>query len=153
MRRAAASVGFLSALLLPAQASFAAGTATLVLETEQGPRNFTVELATTEQERRIGLMYRRSLAEDAGMLFLYDTPRPVSMWMKNTFIPLDMVFIDADGKVHRIEKRTEPFSEEPVYSGGAIRGILELKGGTADSIGLKPGDKVVIPELETTPEP
>jgi uncharacterized membrane protein (UPF0127 family) len=153
LQHAAASVGLMAILLAPAGASLAAGTATLVLRTDSGPHNFNVELATTESTRRIGLMYRRSLPDDAGMLFLYDTPRPISMWMRNTFLPLDMIFIDADGKVHRIEERTEPFSEEPIFSGGPVQGVLEVKAGTAETIGLKPGDTVVLPKLEATPDP
>ena len=94
------------ALGILAQASgFAAGTGTLVLKTESGDHSFNIEVATTDQERALGLMFRRSLPENAGMLFLYDRPQPAAMWMKNTLIPLDMVFIAADGKVHRIEQQ------------------------------------------------
>ncbi len=78
-------------------------------------------MATTDQERALGLMFRRSLPENAGMLFLYDPPQPAAMWMKNTLIPLDMVFISADGKVHRIEQNTEPFSTTLIPSEGADR--------------------------------
>ena len=74
-------------------------------------------------------MFRRSLPENAGMLFLYDRPQPAAMWMKNTLIPLDMVFIAADGKVHRIEQNAEPFSTTLIPSEGPIVGVLELNGG------------------------
>ena len=138
----------LFALGILAQASaFAAGSGTLVLKTDSGDHNFTIEIATTDQERALGLMFRRSLPENAGMLFLYDLPQPATMWMKNTLIPLDMVFISADGKVHRIEQNAEPFSTTLIPSEGPILGVLELNGGEAAKIGLKRGDKVLYPGL------
>jgi len=131
-----------------AQASgYAAGTATLVLKTDSGDHNFNIEVATTDQERALGLMFRRSLPENGGMLFLYDQPQPAAMWMKNTLIPLDMVFISPEGKVHRIEANAEPFSTAVIPSEGDIVGVLELKGGEAGRIGLKRGDKVLYPGL------
>lgn len=143
----------MSILVLPVPASVAASAGTLVFKTDSGPHRFNVEIATTEQERRLGLMYRRTLADDAGMLFLYEVPQPVSMWMKNTFIPLDMIFIDAASKVHRIEKHAEPFSTDLISSDGVVQGILEVKAGTAETIGLKRGDEVILPDLGTTPKP
>jgi uncharacterized protein len=142
-----------SVLLLPAPPSIAANIETVVLNTDSGPHRFNVEIATTDAERRLGLMYRRNLADDAGMLFLYDEPRPVAMWMKNTFISLDMIFIDPEGRVHRIEKRTEPFSVDPIPSDGVVQGILEVKAGTAEAIRLKPGDEVIYPGRGSTPKP
>jgi hypothetical protein len=131
-----------------AQASgYAAGTGTLVLKTDSGDHNFNIEVATTDQERALGLMFRRSLPENGGMLFLYDQPQPAAMWMKNTLIPLDMVFISPEGKVHRIEANAEPFSTAVIPSEGDIVGVLELKGGEAGRIGLKRGDKVLYPGL------
>jgi uncharacterized protein len=121
----------------------AASTGTLVLKTATGDHNFTIEVATTDQERALGLMFRRSLPENSGMLFIYDPPQPATMWMKNTLIPLDMVFISAEGKVHRIESNTEPFSTTVIPSEGEVVGVLELNAGEADKIGLKRGDKVV----------
>jgi uncharacterized membrane protein (UPF0127 family) len=82
------------------------------------------------------------LADTSGMLFFYDTPQEITMWMRNTYIPLDMVFIRADGVVHRIEARTEPLSENIVASRGDVTACLELAGGAAERLGLKPGDKV-----------
>lgn len=125
----------------------AASTGTLVLKTATGDHNFTIEVATTDQERALGLMFRRSLPENSGMLFIYDPPQPATMWMKNTLIPLDMVFISAEGKVHRIESNTEPFSTTVIPSEGEVVGVLELNAGEADKIGLKRGDKVVYPGL------
>ena len=136
------------ALGILAQASgFAAGTGTLVLKTDSGDHSFNIEVATTDRERALGLMFRRSLPENAGMLFLYDQAQPAAMWMKNTFIPLDMVFISADGKVHRIEQNAEPFSTSLIPSEGPVVGVLELNGGEAAKIGLKRGDKVLYPGL------
>jgi uncharacterized membrane protein (UPF0127 family) len=133
--------------------AMAAGNGTLVLKTDSGPHSFTIELATTQAERALGLMYRRALPADAGMLFLYEKPQPLTMWMRNTFIPLDMVFIGADGKVHRIESRTEPFSTQIISSEGIVQGVLELNAGTAAGIGLKAGDEVVYPGLNGAPKP
>jgi uncharacterized protein len=135
------------ALLIPWGAGYAAGTGTLVLKTASGDHNFNIEVATTDQERALGLMFRRSLPENAGMLFIYDPPQPATMWMKNTFIPLDMVFISAHGEVHRIESNTEPFSTTIIPSEGDVAGVLELNAGEAGKIGLKPGDKVIYPGL------
>jgi uncharacterized protein len=138
----------LLALALFAQASaIAAGTGTLVLKTETGDHNFNIEVATTRQEQALGLMFRRSLPENAGMLFLYKRPQPAAMWMKNTLIPLDMVFIAPDGRVLRIETNTEPFSTAVIRSEGAVSAVLELNAGQAGKIGLKRGDKVVYPGL------
>ncbi len=131
----------------------AASTGTLVLKTSSGDHNFNIEVATTDQERTLGLMFRRALPENGGMLFLYNPPQPAAMWMRNTLIPLDMVFISADGKVHRIEANTEPFSTALIASEGAVVGVLELNAGEADKIGLKPGDKVVYPGLATGKDP
>jgi uncharacterized protein len=135
------------ALLMPWDGGLAASTETLVLKTATGDYNFTIEVATTDQERALGLMFRRSLPENGGMLFIYDPPQPATMWMKNTLIPLDMVFISAEGKVHRIESDTEPFSTAVIPSEGDVVGVLELNAGEADKIGLKRGDKVIYPGL------
>ncbi len=122
-----------------------------MLETQSGKHSFKIEVATTDAERQLGLMFRRSLPEDGGMLFLYREAQPVAMWMKNTIIPLDMVFIDAFGRVHRIETHTEPFSTTPIPSDGPVQAILELNAGAADAIGLKAGDKVIYPGLGADP--
>jgi uncharacterized membrane protein (UPF0127 family) len=150
--RLAAGAGIALILLLPPGAD-AAGNGTLVLKTDSGPHSFTIEVATTNGERALGLMYRRALPADAGMLFLYDTPQPLTMWMRNTIIPLDMIFIGADGKVHRIESHTEPFSTQIISSDGDVKGVLEVNAGTAAAIGLKAGDQVVYPGLDQAPNP
>lgn len=151
MGRLAAGAGLALILLVPLQEGLAAETGTLVLETDSGSHRLTIELARTPQEQRLGLMYRRSLPADGGMLFLYDRPQPVTMWMRNTLIPLDMVFIGADARVHRIENHTEPFSTEIISSEGEVQAVLELNAGKASAIGLKTGDKVKYPGLGQAP--
>jgi uncharacterized protein len=118
-----------------------------VLRTASGDHNFNIEVMRTDQDRARGLMYRRSLPENAGMLFIYDRPQPAAMWMRNTLIPLDMVFIAPGGRVHRIESNAEPFSETVIPSNGDIVAVLELNAGQAEKIGLKRGDQVVYPGL------
>lgn len=140
-------------LLLPPPGAIAAGNGTLVLKTDSGPHSFNIEIATTNGERALGLMYRRELPEDAGMLFLYDPPQPITMWMRNTILPLDMIFISTDGKVHRIESHTEPFSTEVISSDGTVQGVLEVNAGAAAKIGLKAGDEVAFPGLLKAPKP
>lgn len=113
------------------------------LVTADGRRTLHVELADTLSEQALGLMYRTQIADDRGMLFVHPVPRELSMWMRNTYIPLDMVFIKSDGTVHRIEVKTEPMSEKVIASKGEVAAVLELAGGAAERLGLKPGDKVV----------
>ncbi len=128
----------------------AAGTQeTLLIETAAGsePLSFSVEVARSPQQKSLGLMFRRELPALTGMLFPYPTDQEVTMWMKNTFIPLDMVFIRSDGVVHRIEANTEPFSERIIKSGGPVSGVLEIAGGEARRLGIARGDKVLHPEF------
>ena len=106
---------------------------------------FKIEMAVTPAERSRGLMNRRELAPDAGMLFDYGKPRLVSFWMKDTLIPLDMIFIKEDGRIARIAKRTIPLSLAAVPSGEAVLAVLEVIGGTADRLGIGPGDTVIHP--------
>lgn len=103
---------------------------------------FTVELAETADQLTQGLMFRQHLKADAGMLFHFGRPRPVSMWMKNTLIPLDMVFIDQTGRVVGIHPRAVPHSEAVISSPAPVLSVLELNGGTAARLGLKAGDQV-----------
>ena len=101
-----------------------------------------VEIADDPQEKQVGLMFRTDLPDGKGMLFPYESPREVTMWMHNTYIPLDMVFIRPDGVVHRIETRAEPMSERIIGSQGPVNAVLELAGGAAERLGLKAGDRV-----------
>lgn len=114
----------------------------LELVTANGVVPLDVEIADTPARQAVGLMYRTELPQGRGMLFLHDAPREVTMWMRNTYIPLDMVFIRADGTVHRIAAMTEPHSEEIIASKGRVTAVLEIAGGEAARLGLKPGDKV-----------
>jgi uncharacterized membrane protein (UPF0127 family) len=134
--------------LAPAAGCIAASTATLVLKTDSGEHSYTVEVAESDGDRRMGLMFRRTLPEQSGMLFLYDPPQAAAMWMQNTYIPLDMIFISADGRVHRIAANTEPFSTDLIPSGGDVAAVLELNAGQAAKIGLKRGDQVIFPGLD-----
>jgi uncharacterized membrane protein (UPF0127 family) len=103
---------------------------------------FTVEVASTVEQQSMGLMYRNKLAPDRGMIFPFDPPRDASFWMRNTLIPLDMIFIRADGSIANIAENTVPYSEEPVLSAGPVAAVLEIAGGRAAELGLKPGDRV-----------
>lgn len=110
-----------------------------------GKHRVIVEVADTDAERSTGLMFRRSLGDDEGMIFVYPRDEPISMWMKNTYISLDMIFVRGDGTIHRIAADTEPFSEQTISSGDKVRAVIEMKAGSAKRLGLKPGDKVEYP--------
>ncbi|BCW89363.1 hypothetical protein sos41_25250 [Alphaproteobacteria bacterium SO-S41] len=114
----------------------------LVIDTASGPHRFDIELAVDDAERERGLMYRTEMAEDAGMLFFYPTEEEITMWMKNTVLPLDMVFIRSDGTVFDNVKGAVPYSLDFIRSGGPVRAVLELNAGTVDRIGLRRGDTV-----------
>ena len=119
----------------------------LVIRSDTGEHAFSVELADDPAERSRGLMYRREMGDREGMLFDFDEDRNVTMWMKNTYIPLDMLFIRADGVVHHIAQRTTPLSERQISSGGPIRYVLEINGGVAEELGIEPGDQVEAPAI------
>ncbi len=122
------------------QAGLAAERLTIV--TGSGSHSFEVEVMRTRDELERGLMFRRQLAADRGMLFDFGTPRSVSMWMKNTFLPLDMLFIAADGRVVSVKEGAVPQSEDIISSEGAALGVLEVNAGTVRRIGVRPGDRV-----------
>jgi uncharacterized protein len=146
VRASARTLCLLAALVLAALLESGAAAAQdvepLTIDSADGRFEFEVEVAATPAERSRGLMYRRQLAGDRGMLFDFGSTGPASMWMRNTYIPLDMVFIRADGTVHRIEAWTQPFSESIISSGPNVVACLELAGGAAERLGLKPGDRV-----------
>jgi uncharacterized protein len=153
--RAASSVALLLLLcmalatipVLPADGKMRRESLTLVSTT--GEHVIDVEVAQTAEEKALGLMFRTSLAEQTGMLFPFDAPQEVSMWMRNTYVSLDMIFIRADGVVHRIESRTEPLSERVITSGGPVTAVLELAAGVAVRLSLKAGDRVRHPHFGT----
>jgi hypothetical protein len=117
----------------------------LAIETRSGRLAFQVELADTPETRGRGLMFRQNLPADQGMLFDFGSPRPVAMWMRNTFISLDMLFIDQNGSIEKIVPNTVPLSEEVIRSDGPVRAVLELRGGVAAELGIEPGDRVLHP--------
>ena len=123
----------------------AASIETLEIASKTGVHIFSVEIATNEEEKQKGLMYRRELADGKGMLFPYPQEREISMWMKNTYVSLDMIFIRADGRILRIAENTEPESTAFISSGGLARGVLEVPAGTAQKYGIAPGDRVSHP--------
>lgn len=132
----------LFALCVVAGPTRAATVEPLEIVTKSGVQVFTVELATTEEEKTTGLMYRKELADGRGMLFDFSPEQEVSMWMKNTFVSLDMIFIRADGRILRIAENTEPQSTKIIASRGLAKGVLEVVAGTAKKYGIAPGDRV-----------
>jgi uncharacterized membrane protein (UPF0127 family) len=116
---------------------------TVEILTSRGRVKFTVELAVTRAEQERGLMFRKSLAPDRGMLFPYNPPQRAAFWMKNTLIPLDIIYIAPDGRVLSIARNAVPHDETPLPSGGVIRGVLEIPGGRAAQLGILPGDRVL----------
>ena len=123
----------------------AASFQTLEIATKSGVQIFVVEMATTAEEKEIGLMNRKELADGKGMLFDFSPEQQISMWMKNTYISLDMIFIRADGRILRIAENTEPLSTKIISSGGLAKGVLEVIAGTAQKYGIQPGDRVAHP--------
>jgi uncharacterized membrane protein (UPF0127 family) len=123
----------------------AASVQPLEIATKSGVQVFSVEMATTEEEKTTGLMYRKELPDGKGMLFDFSPEQQISMWMKNTYISLDMIFIRADGRILRIAENTEPLSTKIISSGGLAKGVLEVIAGTAQKYGIQPGDRVAHP--------
>jgi uncharacterized membrane protein (UPF0127 family) len=141
---AAALVAALCLVVVAGDAG-AANLQRLEIATKSGPRAFLVEMATTEDEKNIGLMNRSELPDGRGMLFDFAPPQLVSMWMKNTLIPLDMIFIQADGHILRVAQNIEPLSTVAIPSGGLVKGVLEVTGGTVKKYGIGAGDRVEHP--------
>jgi uncharacterized protein len=140
------ALGFSLALALVAPGRVGATEAgTLEIATKSGVRMFSVELAVSDEERAKGLMYRKQVPDGYGMLFDFKQEQPVSMWMKNTYVPLDMIFIRDNGRIARIAENTEVLSERIISSGQPVRAVLEVVAGTARKYGIAPGDKVAYP--------
>jgi uncharacterized membrane protein (UPF0127 family) len=127
---------------IAAMAALASKTSLLLIDAEGGVQRFTVELAVTPEEQAQGLMFRRALPPDAGMLFDLGSTRPATFWMKNTLIPLDMLFITTDGRIADIHERAVPLSEAMIESKVPVRAVLELNGGTVARLGIHAGDIV-----------
>jgi len=141
-------MALLSILLLPV-AGWADGQpqilekSELIVESGDRALKFQVEVADEPEERRVGLMFRREMAADHGMLFDFEQNRQVSMWMRNTYISLDMLFIAEGGEIVNIGRDTVPESEAIVGSAGPVRYVLEVPAGTTRLLGIKPGDKIL----------
>jgi uncharacterized membrane protein (UPF0127 family) len=120
----------------------AAADETVEIASRTGVHSFAVELANNDEQRARGLMYRRELPEGRGMLFDFHREQPISMWMQNTYISLDMIFIRGDGRILSIAENTEPLSTRVISSGGSARAVLEVIAGTAKKLGIRPGDRV-----------
>lgn len=116
---------------------------TLKIETADAVHSFEIEIATNDEQRARGLMFRNEMAADAGMLFLYRRDRVLTMWMANTYLPLDMLFIGSDGRIVRIAENTIPLSRTTISSRNRARAVLELNAGTARRLGINAGDRVV----------
>lgn len=138
----------LVALALAGSATAACADDALEIVTRSGVHVFQVELALTDEQRAVGLMHRRSLPEGRGMLFDFRTDQEVSMWMKNTYVSLDMIFIRSDGRIHRIAEGTTPESLRVVSSNGPVRFVLEVVAGTARKYGISRGDRVGHPLID-----
>lgn len=139
-----AVAAFLS-IALGSAVALAADQTTLEIVTKNGVHVFSVELAVNDADRQKGLMFRKELPEGRGMLFDFKHDQDVSMWMRNTYIPLDMLFINSDGTIRRIAENTVPMSERTIPSGGPVRGVLEVIAGTAKKLGIAAGDRVAHP--------
>lgn len=148
-QRAARALALLAFLL----ASCArAGADSVVVQPHSGAGvPVAVEVAATPQSRELGLMYRDSLAPDAGMLFVFPSRAPQAFWMHNTKISLDIIFIDEDGRIVRIHRRTEPFSDKSLPSDAPIRFVLEVEGGFSERHGVSEGDRIELGALANTP--
>jgi uncharacterized membrane protein (UPF0127 family) len=116
----------------------------LTISSKSGVHRFTVEVAATPEQQETGLMFRKSIAPDRGMIFPYDPPQDVSFWMKNTLIPLDIVFIRANGTIARIDN-AQPLDLTPLPAGEPVAVVLEIAGGRAKQLGIKEGDRVTWP--------
>ena len=140
--------GFLSSLAAELQKF---PTSELTIVSANGPHRFKVEVAETPAQMEQGLMFRTSLAPDAGMLFVYLQPTVATMWMKNTLIPLDMLFVDPRGRIVNIHQRAVPQSLDVISAAAPVRAVIELNGGTAARLGIEPGDKVLHPAFSDAP--
>ena len=140
LKRLALFACVLNLLLSPARAQ--EGLEGLDIVTKSGLHHLDVEVMRSDAGREKGLMFRRALPADRGMLFDFKADQPVMMWMKNTYLPLDMVFISRDGKVVNVAENAEPLSEAIIASDGPVFSVLEINAGEARAFGVQPGDEV-----------
>src|SRR5262249_1562655 len=128
-----------------------ASRSSMTIATSRGAHKFSIELATSEAQMEQGLMFRHYLAPDAGMLFDFKKPIAAEMWMKNTLIPLDMLFLDASGKIVDLHERAVPYSLDVIASRAPARFVVELNGGTVAKLGIRVGDRVTSPYFAAAP--
>ncbi|HTQ13994.1 MAG TPA: DUF192 domain-containing protein [Rhizomicrobium sp.] len=126
---------------------------TISIDTEKGPQSFQVEIAADDKSRENGLMYRKAMEPDHGMLFDFHQDVGVAFWMKNTILPLDMIFIRGDGTISSIAPNATPFSTQEIPSAEPVRAVLELNGGRAEALGIVPGDIVHAREFGNAAKP
>jgi uncharacterized membrane protein (UPF0127 family) len=143
--RAIALVASLFATVAAAPSSTSFEESPLTIDAADEQFEFRVELAVSPAQRSQGLMFRESLEEDRGMLFDFGTPQLATMWMRNTYVPLDMLFIDAHGRITQIAANTQPLSDAVIASREPVRAVLELRGGVSAKLGIEPGDRVIHP--------
>jgi uncharacterized protein len=144
--RLAAAASLVLALAGPAAAACSPGT--VELRGPGGQARFTVEVADSPEERARGLMFREGMPASSGMLFLYPAPQPASFWMKNTLIPLDMIFADRTGTVTHVHSMAVPGDLTPIDGGPGVLAVLEINGGLADRLGIAPGAQLRHPALD-----
>jgi uncharacterized membrane protein (UPF0127 family) len=125
-------------------------TSELTIVSSTGPHHFAIEVAKTPEQMEQGLMFRRAMAPDSGMLFEYPAPTVATMWMRNTLIPLDMLFVDEQGRIINIHERAVPLSLDVISAAAPVRAVIELNGGTASRLGIAPGDLVRHPFFGNT---
>jgi hypothetical protein len=131
-----------SAVAVPISPNGKLPVTTIVIDSAHGPVKFQAELAADPVSQEKGLMFRKSMAPDAGMLFDFHTPDFQTFWMKNTVLPLDLIFIRADGTISSIAPNATPYSETPIPSYEPVRAVLEINGGRAAQLGILPGDHI-----------
>ena len=142
LRKLLLAAFFLLAALAPGEALVRFDSSSLTIDTAKGPQRFAIELALTPEQQQQGLMFRRTMAADAGMLFIFPKTQPAGFWMKNTLIPLDMLFISEDGHIADLHERAVPLSQATIPSKVPVKAVLELNGGTVARLGIKIGDVV-----------
>jgi uncharacterized membrane protein (UPF0127 family) len=144
IRSAILALFFMSALPAFAQSEISFDKEPLLIQTTSGKvLHFTVEIASTGEQRERGLMFRKEMADDAGMIFDFGTPRRVTMWMENTILPLDMLFVDSAGVVRHVKENATPYSEDIIDSMGEVKYVVELNAGIIRKLGIRIGDKVM----------
>jgi len=131
-----------------AQGEALAGEDVVVIQTGNGAHRFKVEVVDTDESRARGLMFRQELAPNSGMLFDFLSERPVSFWMQNTYIPLDMLFVLANGEIVRIHENARPHDQTPIPSGQPVRFVLEIPGGRSAELGIAEGDRLEHPRVK-----